>query len=1151
MNAKTHWPRFLTGHIIMIVPTLQRGNANHGAPAPEGQRTPQTLGFPRRSVGTIKPYEEINPSFRHGTPESSHREVKHGCYSEFAVTRRLPSMDAGFRHPCRNDGVLGRGYDDECRRAGTNGNMIVPTLQGGNVNHGAPAPEGQQTPQTFGFPRRSVGTINECRSVGTIKPSSHQFPRGTYSMAILNLILLLLLPCLAGQAQADCTSGYASDHYCLSQPRFDSLGGDINTGAYQITASNMYPIQALTTKELLDHARSIADSSLANGKSLRNGLLLVGIDLTKDYSQDPVKTKLVDMLKYSSHNYESVGLIPVFPSDYPIHKPDNLPNEDALIRAAQTYAHQLSIGYPVKDKLLDVVKTLTSLYLMIADEYLIDALELPAFSDNTTDIDLVLNAQINLLTKAQFYYEKGVNFFLICAYPINYSTPVSIADSFDSSIYELINLSVERLSLSLREKSSKQLVRDIMPDMPGIWKSKWAQAPESLKGANTSVYLATAAIANTRKSEFDVAGSSSGLVDALNAMRQQGNLYNQGFNPLGYDNRYIPGNNYSVLKKIADDSLIDPGAGALKYESDLKNAGREFDNQLDKLKTELKDLKYRYIDSLVNLTPCSSPKSVEDVIDQAFLDCTGQAGGNLLVECDLEASDFESCLSGVTGGASARGTLVTKYRDWRSARQSLRLARTKRINIDAEITNYTNTHNINTGLIQVRLNNQLTTLANYQNSMRNAQSIVETENEEEIRVKAEDKRKWTTSKQRTKSTQKTYTLRNDAFDYEITKEQDMLKHVTNMEILSGDEEFKLIIKNKELSRLEADIGIDLAITQDNAARDDFFNLLRTKENLWLQYQTDLSNLQKANSVNLSDPNTDMSLLPLLRIVRSQAVINLAAAMNNAANYAYLAAKALEYKYAKTLEEMSIEKKYTKTISVNDIFKAQKPYNLSQFLLNMDKINTDQCSYSRLFTNWIFSISYMQNLAITPLLDPEIADNEDAHKFFYTKSRIAENSSTQGNLRIEFEVPESASYIPYYSTYNMKLWAGSPPDGCGISIGNSYGIAVTLRTNSAVSQGPIVHLRQRGFSILKDKNGNFRDYIIENPQNSPIDGYIQAAQNEVPKTDVYNLPNYWTPLFMGRGLSSSKWELEIYNQPGIDFSQVYDIEIHFSTIRQSN
>jgi len=49
-----------------------------------------------------------NPSFRLRMPESSHKDVKLWVaskpFSTTYATDKLPSMDSGFRHPCRNDG---------------------------------------------------------------------------------------------------------------------------------------------------------------------------------------------------------------------------------------------------------------------------------------------------------------------------------------------------------------------------------------------------------------------------------------------------------------------------------------------------------------------------------------------------------------------------------------------------------------------------------------------------------------------------------------------------------------------------------------------------------------------------------------------------------------------------------------------------------------------------------------------------------------------------------------------------------------------------------------------------------------------------------------------------------------------------------------
>ncbi len=60
------------------------------------------------------------PSFRHGLPESSHKDVNLGAgnlpESSTCASGKLPSLGSGFRHPCRNDGVFGSAglvYNDE------------------------------------------------------------------------------------------------------------------------------------------------------------------------------------------------------------------------------------------------------------------------------------------------------------------------------------------------------------------------------------------------------------------------------------------------------------------------------------------------------------------------------------------------------------------------------------------------------------------------------------------------------------------------------------------------------------------------------------------------------------------------------------------------------------------------------------------------------------------------------------------------------------------------------------------------------------------------------------------------------------------------------------------------------------------------------
>ncbi|MEI7868341.1 MAG: hypothetical protein WCI11_10645 [Candidatus Methylumidiphilus sp.] len=66
------------------------------------------------------------PSFRHGLPESSHKDVNLGAgnlpESSTCASGKLPSMALDSGSPCRNDGVFGSAglvYNDERSSVGT------------------------------------------------------------------------------------------------------------------------------------------------------------------------------------------------------------------------------------------------------------------------------------------------------------------------------------------------------------------------------------------------------------------------------------------------------------------------------------------------------------------------------------------------------------------------------------------------------------------------------------------------------------------------------------------------------------------------------------------------------------------------------------------------------------------------------------------------------------------------------------------------------------------------------------------------------------------------------------------------------------------------------------------------------------------------
>jgi hypothetical protein len=166
---------------------------------------------------------------------------------------------------------------------------------------------------------------------------------------------------------------------------------------------------------------------------------------------------------------------------------------------------------------------MANIYLMVADEFLIDALEF-RFSATTLGVDQKLNEQLALLEKAQTYYQKAVDTFVYGFSPA-VGTNVYVSEYFDVAVYDLFNLAVERMSMAMREKSSKQLAKLISPD-PLAEANARKTSGNTLKDIYTSTYIISAVNAQNTGADFISYGGQR-LVNALNTLNNQGNIYRE------------------------------------------------------------------------------------------------------------------------------------------------------------------------------------------------------------------------------------------------------------------------------------------------------------------------------------------------------------------------------------------------------------------------------------------------------------------------------------------------------------------------------------------------------------------------------------------------------------------------------------------------
>ena len=952
----------------------------------------------------------------------------------------------------------------------------------------------------------------------------------TRCLGILAGMALILGPIT--QAQADCPgAAVQGGGYCLYSPDMSSLGGDIQGDTTQVLAVNTYPYRILSTASELDYWRQEALVDLSDGQSYRDSLLLIGVDPQGG-------TPLANLLKDPKQNYETAGLLDDFAA-----------RAGGLIQARDTFAYHLYLNYPdaetAKASLLDAVKTLGNLYLAVGDEFLVDALEW-RFSADTLGLDEKLDEQIDLLSKAQGYYEQAVD-SLVSGFSPAVGTNIYISDSFDDAVYSLFNLAVERLSLALREKSSKQLVRLMAPDISEQWNTAWSQAAQTLKSANISTYLATAAIAKKRGDAFDDAGADSNLVGALNALRKQGNIYNQRLNPLGYDNRYIPALNFENLYALATDNLNTANGAKTEFEGEK----RLFDSNLEALQNQLNSLSSQYTTNLASYTGCSpllDPDNPEQV--QQFLICTGEAGGDLF-DCRLDSGvdEFDTCVS----NSRTQGSLAAKYRNLMDAQLRLNAARLHRDNILQRIQN----ENEKAGkLIEIKkseTNSHIALLDEYLPRLKAARTVTDT-------VTTASKREWKddhwgkSERTRDHNTVESFSLLDEKLDIQTSQEKELLQLTTDFQIQQINLETAYAVKDLLLSEAEAELEIQLAAQQKNSAIADFDNALQEKENLWYSYQRALTQLDYYTSKTAN-----------LRVLQSQAAIDLSRTMNTAAHYTYLAAKALEYRYVKPLVDKPVA---AGRLRMTDLFKAQTPTDIGDFLSKLNAVNTAECPWGTFNPQYqTISLAYHVLGLTDGYLDPDGDGFATPNKSVEQARRegvqafISEHINSQGNLEFSFPISENSTFLANSILFNIKMWSGPAPSVCDPLPTPVIGTTVSLITTQNTSLRPKVRLRQTGHSSLKDGNGTFHEYIPVYDSHFLFEGsgdYIPSTGDEIVAFigDAREGGQFgtWTGKFKGKSISSSDWSMEIFDWNSFykktDFSKITDILLHVDTIAQS-
>ena len=840
------------------------------------------------------------------------------------------------------------------------------------------------------------------------------------------------------------------------------------------------------------------------------------------------------------------------------------------------------------------LKLLTNIYVALADQFLVNALDFrfPEFTDTAATSDDRLKAQIILLKKAELCYGKAVDTLVdTLSRPIE--TPVFsssfMSDYFDQGSYDQINIALEKLMVASGERSAREFAWQAMPATTAV--QQRADAMTTLRQRISSSFLVSAALAQRKAQDMAGAGNDRIYLTLTQLLRQAGILVGD-LNPFGFDERYVPMMPSSVLASLARTYLN----LAITDQDALKNNGREYDNLVDKYRLAIDGLLQSGGGASNLKNQLFAVAGIDTVYsDEVFLEKAATAGFDLL-GCTPNASDdlFTACID----KCDTKGRLKIKYNEIRTKYLLYQKAIESFVNICQTINDrYVLAEGVDIAL-KKKGSTQEISLKSYQEAMN-----ATLEYEDKSKTHAETIGSGIKCalniggmiaggiigggastvfgiSPMTVDDCGTFgvnlfasfgpspvNIPGEQLGLQITKEIELQKALTDYDITLNGLNASYDVKQLIYQQAGALSEIGLARQQLKTSLYDYMQELNDKNNLVSQYV-------KATKYRNAQLNDLIQNIADARIIRSQEAISLAANLRKGAHYAYLAAKTLEYRDLKAVPNIS------------SVYKIQSAKDLQQFLTDIEAYAITACDYGALRkVNTVLTLSS----DVLNLKNSVGADRTALVQSFINEHLIPDGKS--GAMKLQFDFATNVYNVSDLGdgtyNYNVKIWSSSDVvANCSARLTPSntpLGLTVQLhfingKNSTALNYDPYVIIEQKGFSnyltdaqkiveyipVNKFFNINF-DTIMPSNVSKELMSYIDPANMNNLKFDptytqaAFSTNNFitgeriYTNEFDNRSIASSKWTLTIKDNSAnslatsIDWSLVKDVEINLQGI----
>ncbi len=822
------------------------------------------------------------------------------------------------------------------------------------------------------------------------------------------------------------------------------------------------------------------------------------------------------------------------------------PNADIrsqLIRARELFAF-LSLAEPVdtdidvdgqdinvrvigREGVLEATREIANIHLIFGNEFLVDALDY-RFSGDAVNADLILAQEIAQLEQALQQFTMAVD-VLAHAFNADFGGPSGayIGDYFTNREFELFGITSERMVMAIGEIANRhrQLGRE-------------DEALAIYAQAFTEQYVQALALAY-KAAERDANFLNNGgweMMTNLSQLGAQAQAIHDGINPFGFKDDYVPLQTYDDLRAL----MYGEGGfytDADRDEQEARDAQREFDHNATNLNTELQHLRVTYGGQLFDL--CGAEGQSDDY---QSCGCDRDEEGEL-VNPDCDGGLMEQNYLAM---ATAADRIVLVYQRLQNVPEQIRIEE-ERAGRVIEIT-----------LEGAEVLAAIEYARGILNSYRVTEAQVDSSTGEwyvgaDVRTTVSFSIGWppTTWGGKVESSHSVFggyrhswsnttsmTTVWDPAQEELGRLnglRDVQQAATQAQIVGANSE--AAIRNLLLQQAELMIEMDIAIGEYNRLAAEHNHLVET-------YRWRL-NLRAKAQQNVRDSYLNN---PAYRILRDTLTVEAARSHGEAAQFAYLTAKALEYEFL------------APPPFINNIFKARTADDIDNFLIDLTQLYLALGGGTGARNRYPYRISIAQDLLglSDENLDPDnsMTPTERAQLRYQLFQEFLQQHVISDTLKFPFTTSLLVQKEGGISIFSPNIW-NNRIAGVGLPVGvpGTQGLFINILTWQLVDAGtPEVILTHGGHASYRTAD---REIVEYTPGNARLSGYVvpPVFENKTRTAVILSSVNdngLGTPssALFNLSVAASSWTLRI--DPGspfnaeLDITQIEDIEILMDT-----